>query len=88
VVANQLFLIISLFVLFPFVSQFKYNLIEVAQICQQVKMRQLSVQADVDLLTAYPEYLLPYLVHALAHDSSTPNIDEYEKVKAFGPIYW
>jgi sister chromatid cohesion protein PDS5 len=70
------------------VSQFKHNLIEVAQICQQVKMRQLSVQADVNLLTAYPEYILSYLVHALAHDPSTPNIEEHEKVEAFGPIFW
>jgi sister chromatid cohesion protein PDS5 len=74
--------------LIPFVSQFKHNLIEVAQICQQVKMRQLSVQADVNMLTAYPEYILSYLVHALAHDPLTPNIEEHEKVKAFGPIYW
>ncbi|KAM0917724.1 hypothetical protein ACQ4PT_009179 [Festuca glaucescens] len=70
------------------ISQFKHNLIEVVQICQQVKMRQLSVQADVNLLTAYPEYIIPHLVHVLAHDPSCPNIEEYEDVKPFGPIYW
>ena len=51
-------------------------------------MRQLSVQADVNLLTAYPEYIIPYLVHVLAHDPSCPNIDKYEDVKAFASIYW
>ncbi|CAM0914059.1 unnamed protein product [Alopecurus aequalis] len=72
----------------PQYEEFKHILIEVAQICQQVKMRQLSVQADLNLLTAYPEYIIPYLVHVLAHDPSCPNIEEYEDVKAFGPIYW
>ncbi|KAI4964167.1 hypothetical protein ZWY2020_006951 [Hordeum vulgare] len=71
----------------PQYEEFKHNLIEVSQICQQVKMRQLSVQADVNLLTAYPEYIIPYLVHVLARDPSCPNIEEYEDIKAFGPIY-
>ncbi|RLM55759.1 hypothetical protein C2845_PM10G10930 [Panicum miliaceum] len=72
----------------PQYEEFKHNLIEVVQICQQVKMRQLSVQADMNLLTAYPEYIISFLVHGLAHDPSTPDIEEYENVKAFGPIYW
>ncbi|XP_062228684.1 sister chromatid cohesion protein PDS5 homolog A-like [Phragmites australis] len=72
----------------PQYEEFKHNLIEVAQICQQVKMRQPSVQADMNLLTLYPEYILSYLVHALAHDPSSPDIEEHENVKAFGPIYW
>ncbi|TVU11623.1 hypothetical protein EJB05_45218 [Eragrostis curvula] len=72
----------------PHYEEFKHNLIEVVQICQQVKMRQLSVQADMNLLTAYPEYILSYLVHVLAHDPSSPDIEEHENVKAFGPIYW
>uniref|UniRef100_A0A0E0E0Q0 Tudor domain-containing protein n=1 Tax=Oryza meridionalis TaxID=40149 RepID=A0A0E0E0Q0_9ORYZ len=70
------------------VPQFKHNIIEVAQICQQVKMRQLSVQAETNVLTAYPEYMISYLVHALSHDPSCPNIEEHEDVEAFGPIYW
>ncbi|KAL5225230.1 hypothetical protein ABZP36_011869 [Zizania latifolia] len=72
----------------PQYEEFKHNLIEVAQICQQVKMRQLSVQADTNVLTAYPEYMTSYLVHVLSHDPSCPNIKEYEDAKAFGPIYW
>ena len=76
------------FLLFPCISQFKHNLIEVVQICQQVKMRQLSVQADMNLLTAYPEYIISFLVHGLAHDPSSPDIEDHENVKAFGPIYW
>ncbi|WVZ81535.1 hypothetical protein U9M48_028901 [Paspalum notatum var. saurae] len=72
----------------PQYEESKHNLIEVVQICQQVKMRQLSVQADMNLLTAYPEYIITFLVHALAHDPSSPDFDEHENVKAFGPIYW
>ncbi|AQL03169.1 binding [Zea mays] len=72
----------------PQLEEFKYNLTEVVQICQQVKMRQLSVQADMNLLTAYPEYIISFLVHALAHDPSSPDIEEHENVKAFGPTYW
>ncbi|KAL6909914.1 hypothetical protein ACP4OV_001573 [Aristida adscensionis] len=72
----------------PQYEEFKHNLIEVAQICQQVKMRQLSVQADMNLRTAYPEYMISYLVHALAHDPSSPDIEEHENFQAFGPIYW
>ncbi|KAD4982238.1 hypothetical protein E3N88_18909 [Mikania micrantha] len=34
-----------------------------------------------------PEYILPYLVHALAHHPSCPNIDECKDVKAYEPIY-
>jgi len=72
----------------PQYEEFKHNLIEVVQICQQVKMRQLSVQADMNLLTAYPEYIISFLVHGLAHDPSSPDIEDHENVKAFGPIYW
>ncbi|KAJ1259018.1 hypothetical protein BS78_10G121300 [Paspalum vaginatum] len=72
----------------PQYEESKHNLIEVVQICQQVKMRQLSVQADMNLLTAYPEYIISFLVHALAHDPSSPDFEEHENVKAFGPIYW
>lgn len=72
----------------PQYEEFKHNIIEVAQICQQVKMRQLSVQAETNVLTAYPEYMISYLVHALSHDPSCPNIEEHEDVEAFGPIYW
>ena len=83
---NQLSLIFTFSCFHAF--QFKHNLTEVVQICQQVKMRQLSVQADMNLLTAYPEYIISFLVHALAHDPSSPDIEEHENVKAFGPIYW
>ncbi|XP_078165955.1 binding protein isoform X5 [Carex rostrata] len=72
----------------PEYEECKHNLLEVVQICQQVKMRQLSVQADMNLLVAYPEYILAYLVHALAHDPSCPKFKEGTEIDAFGPIYW
>ncbi|XP_052202932.1 sister chromatid cohesion protein PDS5 homolog A isoform X2 [Diospyros lotus] len=55
--------------------------------CNQGKARQLSLQSDANSSVVYPEYLLPYLVHALAHHSSCPNVDESRDVKAFEPIY-
>ncbi|KAK4360111.1 hypothetical protein RND71_022340 [Anisodus tanguticus] len=49
--------------------------------------RQLSAQSEATTPVSYPEYILPYLVHALAHHSSFPNIDECEDVKVFEPTY-
>ncbi|XP_020090102.1 sister chromatid cohesion protein PDS5 homolog A isoform X1 [Ananas comosus] len=72
----------------PEYEECKHNLLEVVQICQQVKVRQLSVQADMNLLVAYPEYILAYLVHALAHDPSCPNVEDCQDLQAFEPTYW
>ncbi|XP_019425447.1 PREDICTED: sister chromatid cohesion protein PDS5 homolog A-A-like isoform X1 [Lupinus angustifolius] len=64
----------------------KQNLAEIIQMHQQAKERQLSVQSDTNSLTTYPEYILPYLVHALAN-ISCPNIDECKDVEAYNNIY-
>lgn len=64
----------------------KHNLGDIIQMYHQAKARQLSTQSDASSL-AYPEFILPYLVHALAHHSC-PDIDECKDVKAFEPIYW
>ncbi|KAK9935847.1 hypothetical protein M0R45_012722 [Rubus argutus] len=64
----------------------KQNLADIIQMYHQTKARNLSMQSDANSLTAYPEYILPYLVHALAHHCC-PNIDESKDVKAFEPIY-
>jgi sister-chromatid-cohesion protein PDS5 len=64
----------------------KQNLADIIQMYHQAKARQLSTQSDGNSLTAYPEYILPYLVHALAQHSC-PNIDECKDVKAFELIY-
>ncbi|GMY36602.1 sister chromatid cohesion protein PDS5 homolog A isoform X4 [Fagus crenata] len=64
----------------------KQNLADIIQICHQAKARQHTMPCDGNSLTAYPEYILPYLVHALAHHSC-PNIDECKDVKAFELIY-
>lgn len=66
--------------------QEKQNLADIIQMYHQTKARHLSMQSDANSLTAYPEYILPYLVHALAHHSC-PNIDECKDVKAFEVIY-
>ncbi|CBI33245.3 unnamed protein product, partial [Vitis vinifera] len=64
----------------------KHNLGDIIQMYHQAKARQLSTQSDASSLV-YPEFILPYLVHALAHHSC-PDIDECKDVKAFEPIYW
>ncbi|XP_007026378.2 PREDICTED: sister chromatid cohesion protein PDS5 homolog A isoform X2 [Theobroma cacao] len=64
----------------------KQNLADIFQMCQQAKARQVAIQADTNSSTTYPEYILPYLVHALAHHSC-PNTDECKDVKAFELIY-
>ncbi|CAL0301082.1 unnamed protein product [Lupinus luteus] len=64
----------------------KQNLAEIIQMHQQAKERQLSVQSDANFLTTCAEYILPYLVHALAN-ISCPNIDECKDVEAYNNIY-
>ncbi|KAJ6380523.1 hypothetical protein OIU77_029422 [Salix suchowensis] len=64
----------------------KQNLADIIQMHQQAKTRQISVQSDANPLALYPEYIIPYLVHALAHQSC-PNVNECKDVKAFEPIY-
>lgn len=66
----------------------KNNLLEIIQICRQAKVRQLPMQSDGNSTIAYPEYILVYLIHALAHHPSCPSIDECKDVEAFEPIYW
>nr|GMD40858.1 sister chromatid cohesion protein PDS5 homolog A isoform X1 [Ipomoea batatas] len=65
----------------------KNNLSDIIQMCQQGKARHLSSQSDANAPTGYPEYILPYLVHALAHHPLFPNIEECKDVKAFEPFY-
>ncbi|KAG8649135.1 hypothetical protein MANES_08G068700v8 [Manihot esculenta] len=64
----------------------KQNLADIIQMHYQAKARQLSVQSDANTSAAYPECILPYLVHALAHHSC-PDVDECKDVRAFEHIY-
>ncbi|MED6138901.1 hypothetical protein PIB30_078895 [Stylosanthes scabra] len=67
-------------------SEDKLNLADIIQMLQQAKARQLSVQSDANPLTTYPEYILPFLVHALA-SISCPNVDECKDVESYDSIY-
>ncbi|CAK7323338.1 unnamed protein product [Dovyalis caffra] len=69
-----------------FEEQEKQNLADIIQMHQQTKTRQISVQTDANPLAVYPEYILPYLVNFLAHQSC-PNVNECKDVQAFEPIY-
>ncbi|KAI3829442.1 hypothetical protein L1987_03566 [Smallanthus sonchifolius] len=67
-------------------SEENRNLNDIIQMCQQGKTKQVSVQSD-GKFSVHPEYILPYLIHALAHHPSFPNIDECKDLKAYEPIY-
>ncbi|KAM7268889.1 hypothetical protein ACFE04_011055 [Oxalis oulophora] len=64
----------------------KQKLADIIQIYHTSKAQQISMQADADSLTAYPESILPYLVHVLAHHSC-PNVEECRDVEAYELIY-
>ncbi|XP_022967040.1 sister chromatid cohesion protein PDS5 homolog A-like isoform X1 [Cucurbita maxima] len=64
----------------------KQNLADIIQMHHQAKARQLSMQSEANPMTAYPEYIIPYLVHALAHHSC-PDVDECKDVKAYELVY-
>ncbi|KAK9152383.1 hypothetical protein Syun_010692 [Stephania yunnanensis] len=71
----------------PEFKEDKHNLGEIIQICYQAKARQLPMLCDSNPLMAYPGYILPFLVHVLAHHSSCPNIDECTDTKVYEPMY-
>jgi len=52
----------------------------------QARAWQLSGQSDANSLTTSPEYIVAYLVHALAN-ISCPNIDDCKNVEAYDKIY-
>jgi len=66
--------------------QDKQNLDDIIHMHYQARAWLLSGQSDANLLTTYPENILPYLVHALAN-ISCPNIDECKDVEAYENIY-
>ncbi|XP_039053711.1 sister chromatid cohesion protein PDS5 homolog A-like isoform X1 [Hibiscus syriacus] len=68
-------------------EQEKQNLADIFQMYQQARVRQVAIQSDTSSSILYPEYILPYLVHVLAHHSC-PNPDECKDVKAFELTYW
>lgn len=71
----------------PEYEEEKNNLYDIIQMCHQAKARQLTIPSGASSLMAYPEYILPYLVHALAHHPSFPSIDECKDVKAYELVY-
>lgn len=71
----------------PDFEEAKRNLSDIIQTCQQGKARQLSAQSDSNSPVVYLEYVIPYMVHALAHYPSFPNAEECRDVKAFEPAY-
>ncbi|XP_057765095.1 sister chromatid cohesion protein PDS5 homolog A isoform X2 [Salvia miltiorrhiza] len=69
------------------IEENKRNLNDIIQMCRQGRGRQTSSQTDTDSPPHSPEYLLPYVVHSLAHHPSFPSIDESRDVKTFEEMY-
>ncbi|KAL1559997.1 sister chromatid cohesion protein PDS5 A-like [Salvia divinorum] len=69
------------------IEENKRNLNDIIQMCRQGRGRQTSSQTDTDSCPHSPEYLLPYVVHSLAHHPSCPSIDESRDVKIFEEMY-
>ncbi|XP_042477295.1 sister chromatid cohesion protein PDS5 homolog A-like [Macadamia integrifolia] len=70
----------------PEFKEDELNLVEIIQMCHQSR-GHFPRLCDANPLMVYPEYILPFLVHALAHHSSCPDIDNCKDVKAFEPVY-
>ncbi|KAL9254883.1 Sister chromatid cohesion protein PDS5 homolog A-like protein [Drosera capensis] len=64
----------------------EHNLADIIQMCRQLRLRQLSVPSDTNSIL-YPEGMLPYLIHALAHHPACPAVDECKDAKAYESIY-
>ncbi|XP_047310711.1 sister chromatid cohesion protein PDS5 homolog A [Impatiens glandulifera] len=60
---------------------------DIIQMCQQGKTRQLSSQSDSNPQVIFPTSVLPYVIHAFAHHSSCPKVNECRDFKAFERIY-
>ncbi|KZV51246.1 hypothetical protein F511_05903 [Dorcoceras hygrometricum] len=65
----------------------KRNLNDIIQMCWQSRARQILSQNDGMSSHFYPEYILPYVVHSLAHHPTFPNVDECKDVKMFEVLY-
>ncbi|CAI9279977.1 unnamed protein product [Lactuca saligna] len=61
----------------PIREEENQSLSEILEMCEQWK--KANGNSSV--------YILPYLIHALAHHPSCPNIDECKDVKAYEPIF-
>uniref|UniRef100_A0A1J3FJR8 Sister chromatid cohesion protein PDS5-like protein B n=1 Tax=Noccaea caerulescens TaxID=107243 RepID=A0A1J3FJR8_NOCCA len=64
----------------------KQNLADIIQHSYQTKMRKVSAQTDANSVSLYPQHILPYLVHALAHHSC-PDVEKCKDVKEYEMIY-
>ncbi|RID60363.1 hypothetical protein BRARA_F03523 [Brassica rapa] len=64
----------------------KQNLADIIQHSYQTKVRKVSAQTDANSVSPYPQHILPYLVHALAH-LSCPDVEKSKDVEEYELIY-
>lgn len=64
-------------------SQGKQYLNDIIQMLHQTKAEE---QSDANSAVTYLEYILPYLVHALAHNLC-PDVDECKDVETYDNTY-
>ncbi|EPS63564.1 hypothetical protein M569_11220, partial [Genlisea aurea] len=65
----------------------KRNLSDIIQMCQPGKGRQISLLTDSVNPPIYPESILIYIIHSIAHHPSFPNADDCKDVKSYEAIY-
>ncbi|KAF8104421.1 hypothetical protein N665_0172s0052 [Sinapis alba] len=69
-----------------FLYQRRYDLADIIQHSYQTKVRKVSAQTDANSVSPYPQHILPYLVHALAH-LSCPDVEKCKDVEEYEMIY-
>ncbi|GLJ16335.1 hypothetical protein SUGI_0276270 [Cryptomeria japonica] len=67
------------------VKQYLFDFVETYH--QGVQLRQTYAHSDGSLLTSCPEYVIAYLVHALAHHPKFPSITGDLRAEAFESLY-
>ncbi|XP_031491838.2 LOW QUALITY PROTEIN: sister chromatid cohesion protein PDS5 homolog A-like [Nymphaea colorata] len=69
-------------------KEYRQCLVEIVEMLyREARSRQLYVPSGQNVPSDYPEHILAYFVHSLAHDDAYPNLDERPSATAFVPIY-
>ncbi|KAF3796619.1 Sister chromatid cohesion PDS5-like protein A [Nymphaea thermarum] len=74
-------------------KEYRQCLVEIIEMLyREARSRQLYVPSGQNVPSDYPEHILAYFVHSLAHDDAYPNLDERPSATAFAngdcPLSW
>ncbi|CAN6479783.1 unnamed protein product [Victoria cruziana] len=69
-------------------KEYRQCLIEIIEMLyREARSRQLYVPSSQNVPSDYPEHILAYFIHSLAHDDTYPKLDEHPSAAEFVPIY-